>query len=154
MWNWTSGKEASSLVSSIHNKSVGAVPQTFLNWVILFLRVLILRYPTTGLFVHNVLKFVSSFMSKLWFVFLTFSLFWLATLSRCFLKPTLKELILFALAWKEVLFGEKLCGDIREVWSHDSNDTFFWRSSSFAYYNFRIPNQIFSKLQNTFTVQM
>ena len=154
MWNWAFGKEASSLVSSIHNQSAGAVPQTSLNWVILFLRLLILRYPTTGLLVHNFLKFISSSMSTLWFVFLTSSLFWLATLSRCFLMFALKELILFALVWKKVLLGEKLCGDIREVWSHDSNNTFFWRSSSFAYYNFRIPNQIFSKLQNTFTVQM
>ena len=111
MWNWASGKEASSLVSSIHNKLVGAVPQTFLNWVILFLRLLILRYPTTGLLVHNVLKFVSSSMSRLWFVFLTLSLFWLVTLSRCFLKSALKELILFALVWKKC-YWVKNCVEI------------------------------------------
>ena len=95
MWNWASGKKASSLVSSLHHKSVVAFLQTSLNLVILFLRLLILRYLMMGLLVYNFLKFISSSMSRLCFVFLALLLIWLAMLSCCFLKFALKELILF-----------------------------------------------------------
>ena len=33
---------------------------------------------------------------------------------------------------------ENLSGAIWELWSHDSNNTFFWRIDSFSLYNFRI----------------
>ena len=110
MWNWASGKEASSLVSSVHNKST---LQTSLNWVSLFLRLLILRYPMMELLVHNFLKFISSSMSRLWFVFLALLLIWLATLFHCFLKFALKESILFPLGWKKI-YCVKNCLEIFE----------------------------------------
>ena len=69
--------------------------------VIIFLRLIILRYPMMALLVYNVLKFISSSMSRLWFVFLALLLTWLAMLSRCFLKFALKELIIFTLGWKK-----------------------------------------------------
>ena len=86
--------------------------------VIIFLRLIILRYPMMALLVYNVLKFISSSMSRLRFVFLALLLIWLTTLSRCFLKFALKELILFTLGWKKVLLCKKLFGDIRELWLH------------------------------------
>ena len=140
MWNWASRKEASNLVSSKHIKSIGAFLKTSLNWVILFFMLLILRYPMMGLLVYNFLKFISSSTSRLWLVFLALLLVWLATLSRCFLKFALKKYVLFTMGWKNILLCEKLFGDIRESWSHDSDDSFFGRSSSSSYHYFRIPS--------------
>ena len=76
------------------------------------------------LLVYNFLKFISPSMSRLWFLFLALLLIGLATLFRCFLKFALKECTLFTLGWQKLLLCEKLFGDIRELWSHDSNNTF------------------------------
>ena len=112
MWNSASRKEASSLVSSKHIKSIGAFLQTSLNWVILFFMLLILRYPMMGLLVYNFLKFISSSTSRLWLVFLALLLVWLATLSRCFLKFALKKYVLFTMGWKNIYYCVKNCLEI------------------------------------------
>ena len=66
-----------------------------------------------------------------------------------FLKVCVKKICTLHIGLKKyVLLCEKLFGDIRELWSHDSNDSFFGISSS------NTLNQIFIELQNTFTVQM
>ena len=56
-----------------------------------------------------------------------------------FLKVCVKRIYTISIGLKKNILCEKLFGDIRELWWHDPNDTFLWRSNFFSY-NFQIPS--------------